>query len=370
MNLLADRMSCIDASGIRKVFALAAQMKDPINLSIGQPDYDVDEAVKEVAIQNIRGGFNSYTQTWGIEELREAASAYYEERFHVGLKHVMITSGVSGGLYLALLATVNPGDEVIFADPYFVMYRHLVRLLGGVPVAVDTYPTFKLKAEAVEAAVTEKTKLLIVNSPSNPTGVTLNAVELEALARVAKRHNLLVITDEIYEALLYDEHPATMVGMYDQLLLLNGFSKSAGMTGWRVGYAAGPEAIIQAMNTLQQYTFVCAPSFAQKAAVEALRADMRPKIEAYRRKRDIVYNGLKEAFQVTKPGGAFYIFPEAPDGDGDAFVRTAIENNLLIIPGSVFSNRKTHFRISFAAPDEVLRQGVETLLRLRESLRN
>lgn len=369
MSFLADRMSCIDASGIRKVFALAAQMKNPINLSIGQPDYDVDEAVKEVAMRSIQGGFNSYTQTWGIEELREAITQYYDVKFSARLQNVMVTSGVSGGLYLALLATVNPGDEVIFADPYFVMYRHLVRLLGGVPVAVDTYPSFKLTAEAVEAAITGKTKLLVINSPSNPTGVTLSAAELSALAAVAQRHNLLVISDEIYESLQYDEPPVTMVRMYDHVVLLNGFSKSAGMTGWRVGYAAGPEAVIQAMNTLQQYTFVCAPSIAQHAAVQALREDMRPKVDAYRRKRDIVYDGLKDAFQVTRPNGAFYIFPEAPNGDGDAFVRTAIENNLLIIPGSVFSNRKTHFRISFAAPDEVLEQGVETLLRLRESMR-
>ena len=369
MDFLADRMNCIDASGIRKVFALAAQMQDPINLSIGQPDYDVDTVVKQVAVEAIHAGFNSYTQTWGIEALRDAIGEYYAQKFGVNLQHVMVTSGVSGGLYLALLATVNPGDEVIFADPYFVMYRHLVRLLGGVPVTIDTYPSFKLTAEKVEAAVTERTKLIIVNSPSNPTGVTLTEVELVALATVAHRHNLLVLTDEIYEALLYDEPPVTMYGMHPNVMLLNGFSKSAGMTGWRVGFAAGPEDVIQAMNTLQQYTFVCAPSFAQHAAVAALKTDMRPRVDAYRAKRDIVYHGLKDAFNVVKPNGAFYIFPEAPNGDGDDFVRMAIENNLLVIPGSVFSGSKTHFRISFAAPDSVLHQGVETLLRLRESLR-
>lgn len=364
MNYLADRMRCIDASGIRKVFALAAKMKDPVNLSIGQPDYDVDAAVKSEAIGQIEAGFNSYTQTWGIEELREAIGAYYERRFGVSLSNVMVTSGVSGGLYLALLATVNPGDEVIFADPYFVMYKHLVRLLGGVPVAVDTYPDFKLTAERVAGAITPKTKLLIVNSPSNPTGVTLNEGELRGLAALAKQHNLLVLTDEIYEALQYDEEAVTMVGMYENVLLLNGFSKSAGMTGWRVGYAAGPEALIQAMNTLQQYTFVCAPSFAQKAAVVALEEDMRPKVEAYRVKRDFMYAQLADTFQVSKPGGAFYIFPEAPGGDGDAFVRKAIENNLLVIPGSVFSERNTHFRISFAASGETLRKGAGILQRL------
>ena len=367
MSFLADRMSKIDASGIRKVFALAAQMKNPINLSIGQPDYDVDELCKDEAVRQIRAGFNSYTQTWGIQELREAASDYYETKFGVPLHNVMVTSGVSGGLFLALMATVNPGDEVICADPYFVMYKHLVNLLGGVSVPVDTYPDFKLTAERVERAITPRTKLLLVNSPSNPTGVCMNKTELAALAEVARKHKLLVITDEIYESLLYDDAPASMVGMYENIICLNGFSKNAAMTGWRVGYAAGPEDVIQSMNTLQQYTFVCAPSFAQKAAVLALKADMTEKLTTYRRKRDLVYEGLSGAFSVTKPGGAFYIFPEVPDGDGDAFVRRAIENNVLIIPGSVFSERKSNFRISFAAADDTIKRGCEVLCRLAES---
>jgi aspartate aminotransferase/aminotransferase len=361
MSHLAERMNCIDASGIRKIFALAANLKDPVNLSIGQPDYDVDEAVKNVAIDAVRGGQNQYTQTWGIEPLREACSAYYERKFGVPLENVMVTSGVSGGLYLTLLATINPGDEVIFADPYFVMYKHLVNLLGGVCKMVDTYPDFKLKAADVEAAVTDRTKLLIVNSPSNPTGVTLSKPELEALAAVAKKHNLLVISDEIYEGLQYDDAPATMAGLYENVVVLNGFSKLAGMTGWRVGYAAGPDQVIQAMNTLQQYTYVCAPSFAQHAAVAALQADDSEKIVNYRRKRDLIHDGLQASFQVQKPGGAFYIFPEAPGGDGEAFVAKAIENNLLIIPGTVFSERNTHFRISFAAEDAVIEQGLGIL---------
>ncbi|MDQ1257557.1 MAG: aspartate aminotransferase [Candidatus Hydrogenedentes bacterium] len=368
MSFIAERMSQIDASGIRKVFALAAKMTNPINLSIGQPDYDVDELVKDKAVEKIRAGFNSYTQTWGIDELREACSVYYQKRFGVPLDNVMITSGVSGGLFLALMATVNPGDEVICADPYFVMYKHLVNLLGGKSVPVDTYPDFKLKAEAVEAAITEKTKILIVNAPANPTGVTMAREDLAALAAVAKKHNLLVLSDEIYEQLQYDTPPATIVGMYDNVLLLNGFSKMSAMTGWRVGYAAGPEEIIQKMNTLQQYTFVCAPSFAQHAAVVALGLDHSAKVDAYRAKRDIIYEGLREKFNPVKPGGAFYIFPPAPGGDGMAFVQKAIQNNVLIIPGNVFSERNTHFRISFAAPNATLEKGIEVLNRLADEM--
>jgi aspartate aminotransferase/aminotransferase len=368
MSFIADRMSRIDASGIRKAFALAASLKDPINLSIGQPDYDVDDAVKQVAIDAIRAGHNGYTQTWGIEPLRGACSEYYQRRFGVALENVMITSGVSGGLLLALMATVNPGDEVIFADPYFVMYPHLVNLLGGKPVPIDTYPDFKLKPADVEAAITDRTKILIVNSPSNPTGVTLSDSELRALADVARRHNLLVISDEIYEQLTYDGEAATLAGKYENTLLLNGFSKMAAMTGWRVGFAAGPDDIIQQMNTLQQYTFVCAPAPAQHAAVAALTTDYSKNIDAYRKKRDLAYDLLKDRFEVTRPTGAFYIFPAAPGGDGEAFCKKAIENNVIIIPGKVFSGRNTHFRISFAAPDDTIRRGLETLSRLADEL--
>lgn len=364
MNYLAERMSRIDASGIRKVFALAAQLENPVNLSIGQPDYDVDDAVKEVACAAIRAGDNGYTQTWGNPDLREAIAAYYQQRFDVTPPNVMVTSGVSGALFLALMATVNPGDEVLFADPYFVMYPHLTNVLGGRAVPIDTYPDFKLTPERVEAAITPQSKILIVNSPSNPTGVTLNRAEMEALAAVAKKHDLLVLTDEIYEALQYDEEPATMVGMLDNVVLLNGLSKSAGMTGWRVGFASGPDEIIQAMNTLQQYTFVCAPAPAQRAAVKALEADMTEKRDAYRKKRDIVYEGLSAFTEATLPGGAFYIFPKAPNGDGMAFVEEAIKNNLLIIPGKVFSERNTHLRVSFAAKEETLREGIAIMRRL------
>jgi aspartate aminotransferase len=364
MSFLAERTSQIDASGIRKIFALAADLKDPINLSIGQPDFDVADPVKQEAIRQIEAGFNSYTQTWGIQELRTEASAYYERRFGTLLDNVMITSGVSGGLFLALLATVNPGDEVIFGDPYFVMYKHLVNLLGGVCKMVDTYPDFKLKAADVEAAITDKTKLLIVNSPCNPTGVALTKDELRALADVANRRGILAISDDIYEQFNYDSAPASLAGMGDNILVLNGFSKMAAMTGWRVGFAAGPDEVIQEMNTLQQYTFVCAPSFAQKAAVTALKTDPKDKIDEYRHKRDLIFEGLAEKFNVVKPDGAFYVFPEAPGGDGEAFVKKAIENNMLIIPGNVFSEQNTHFRISFAATDETIKQGIDVLNRL------
>jgi len=362
--MISKRAKMMDSSGIRKVFDLATSLESPINLSIGQPDFDVPEEVKEEAIGWIRRGFNKYTVTQGIPELIDEVKRYYKRRFDVELDRVLITSGVSGGLTLAFLSALDPGDEVLVLDPYFVMYKHLVTLFGAIPRYVDTYPDFRLRREALEKAVSRRAKAIVINSPANPTGAVLTDDELRLVTDFAEAHNLLIISDEIYEQLTYDSEPATVARYSSNVLVLNGLSKMGGMTGWRVGYAAGPAELIERMTMIQQYTFVCAPAFAQKAAVVALQRDTSDMLASYRRKRDIIYDGLKERFNVNKPAGAFYIFPEAPGGDADGFVRRAIENNVLIIPGNVFSERNTHFRISFAAPDETLREGVSILREL------
>jgi len=359
--MLANRTKMIDSSGIRKVFDLAAKLENPINLSIGQPDFDVPDEIKEVAIKSIREGFNSYTVTQGIQELRDAVCADYKTKHGVEFEDIMITSGVSGGLTLAFMALVEPGDEVLVTDPYFVMYKHLANLFGGKPVFVDTYPDFSIRAEKLEEKISSKTKLLVINSPANPTGRVYGADELREIAEVAKAHDLLVITDEIYDHFIYDQPHETFAKYYEKTLLLNGFSKSSAMTGWRVGFAAGPREVVESMKTLQQYSFVCAPSFAQKAGIAAISLDISEQIAQYRAKRDLIYEGLKGHFEVEKPGGAFYIFPKAPGGDGVKFVEKAIERNLLIIPGNVFSEQNTHFRLSFAATDDAIRKGIEIL---------
>jgi aspartate aminotransferase/aminotransferase len=362
--MLANRMKLIDSSGIRKVFDLASKLNNPINLSIGQPDFDIPEAIKEVGIQSIRDGFNRYTVTQGIPELRDAIRGYYRGRCGIEFEDVLITSGVSGGLMLAFIALVEQGDEVLLPDPYFVMYKHLANLFGGKPVFVDTYPDFALLPEKLEEKVTKRTKFLVINSPANPTGRVYSSDELRGIAEFARRHDLLVITDEIYDHFIYDQPPDTFARYYPKTLLLNGFSKSSAMTGWRLGYAAGPQEIIESMKMLQQYSFVCAPSFAQKAGIAALNLDISRHIAEYRAKRDLIYEGLKAFFEVEKPGGAFYIFPKAPGGDGAKFVEKAIANNLLIIPGNVFSEKNSHFRLSFAAPNETIYRGIETLQKL------
>ncbi len=364
--MLADRTKLIDSSGIRKVFALAATMKDPVNLSIGQPDFDVPEKFKQTAIQAIKDGKNGYTQTGGLNELRETIKKYVSNSRGRDFDDVFITSGVSGGLFLAIMSLINPGDEVLITDPYFVMYKHLVNLMGGTPKFIDTYPDFHLRADEIEKKITDKTKVIILNSPNNPTGIVYTQQELKMVAEIAKKYDLFIISDEIYDAFSYDGEYHSICSYYEKSLLLGGFSKTLAMTGWRVGYAAGPAEVISAMVTIQQYTFVCSPAMAQYACLHAPEYDTSKHVQDYIEKRDIIYQGLVDGgFEVNKPTGAFYIFPKAKFGTDQEFVEKAIKNNVLIIPGSVFSEKNTHFRISFAAPIDTLKRGAEILSGLK-----
>jgi len=372
----------IDASGIRRVFDLAANLPDPINLSIGQPDFDVPDAVKQAAIQAIEQGQNRYTVTQGTQALREKVNQRIGRQlpdWADGLKpdgqlETLITSGVSGGLVLALLACVGPGDEVLIPDPYFVMYKHLVTLAGATAVPIDTYPDFQLTAQRIEPHITPRSKLLMFNSPSNPTGVVADEAICRELVELADKHKLLILSDEIYDEFCYEKSPGsggpacpTPASYSDRMLLLRGFSKTWAMTGWRLGYAAGPAPIIEQMTKLQQYTFVCAPSMVQAAGVVALETDMSDFVAAYQLKRDRVVERLSEHYELTAPGGAFYAFPKVPEAlalDATQFVEKAIDNNLLIIPGSVFSRQDTHFRLSYACDSQMLEKGLDILCQM------
>jgi aspartate/methionine/tyrosine aminotransferase len=359
---IADRMSKIDASGIRKVFELASKIEDPINLSIGLPDFDAPEQLKQAAIQAIEEGMNRYTVTQGHVGLREALKERLIADKGVNPDgEMLITSGVSGGIFLAYLTLLDPGDEVLLPDPYFVIYKHMTNFLGAKPVYVDTYPDFRLREEDIRPLITEKTKLIVVNTPSNPTGIVYSKEELEMVSRLAKEHDFLVLGDEIYDEFIYDEPPPSIANIHSDTLLLGGFSKTYAITGWRLGYAYGPAEIISEMTKLQQYTFVCAPSFAQHAVLKVLDSLRNDHLDVYREKRDLIYDGLKDHFEVEKPGGAFYIFPKVPGGTDMDFVETALKEQLLIIPGSVFSEKDSHFRISFAASNENLEKGIKIL---------
>jgi aspartate aminotransferase/aminotransferase len=368
-KMISQRIKTIDASGIRQVFDLARNLKNPVNLSIGQPDFDIPEEVKLACFTAIKKGLNKYTPTQGILSLREKVTIKLEKenKIKASPEEVLITSGTSGGLYLALAVLLDPGEEVIIFDPYFVSYKHLTNFLGAVPRYINTYPHFSLSAEKVEEVLTPKTKAIIINSPANPTGRVYSQAEIEKIVQLAEKKGIFIISDEVYEKFVYDGVFFSPGSIYERTITLNGFSKAYAMTGWRIGYAAGPRLIIQEMAKLQQYTYVCAPAPVQYAALTALDYNLAPLIKNYKQKRDKVYQSLKNYFKITFPEGGFYLFPEVPQKtSAEEFVRKAIENNLLIIPGNVFSEQATHFRISYAASEEMIEQGVEILKNLAQ----
>ncbi len=361
---IAERTKCFDSSGIRKVFDLASQMTDPVNLSIGQPDFDVPEPVQESCIDAIRSGKNGYALTQGMPVLRDKLQSRVDQEYGHDDRKVFVSSGTSGGLLLTMLSLVNPGDEVIIFDPFFVMYEPLVSLVGGSVVSIDTYPDFRIDLNRVQDAITPRTKLILLNSPANPTGVTATREEIEGLAKLAADRSVALLSDEIYRGFCYDRPFHSPAEFNERTIVIDGFSKSHAMTGWRLGFAHGPAEIIDTMVKLQQYTFVCAPQPAQWAGAVALDVDISRHIEAYRRKRDLIVSGLSDLYELETPDGAFYAFPKAPWGTGTEFVTEAIKNGLLIIPGGIFSHRDTHFRLSYAADDATIERGIEILRKL------
>lgn len=363
-QFIADHVKGIGSSGIRRVFDLGATLNDPVNLSIGQPDFPVPEPIRRAMIQAIENGHTGYTVTRGIAPLRERIAQALKDEFDWS-PDLFVTSGLSGGLLLVLMACLNPGEEVIFGDPYFVSYKQLVPLVGAKPVIVDLYDSkFQLDPDRIEAAVTDRTKIILLNSPSNPTGVVYEADRVRAVCEFARRHDLLIVSDEIYEMLCYDgRSPSPVSFAPERTVLLRGYGKSYAMTGLRMGYAAGPEPIITEMAKLQQYTYVCAPHPMQYGALAAMDTDMSAQIDAYRKKRDLVCDALEGVVEFVRPGGGFYVFAKTPNAyhSTNAFIEAAVERNLLLIPGEVFSERNTHFRISYAAPEDKLRAGCDVV---------
>jgi aspartate aminotransferase/aminotransferase len=349
------------------MFDLGARLLNPIDLSIGQPHFPVPEVVKDAAIKAIRDDRNRYTVTQGIPELNEAVLDQVERRTGVRCESSLITSGVAGGLTLALWALLDPDEQALVPDPYFVCYENLAKLVSLPPAYYDTYPDFRITEERLEAGMTDRVRAVLVNTPSNPTGRVLDGEELDSVARFARRHDLVVITDEIYDSFAFDGPVPSILGRYDQVVFLGGFGKTYGMPGWRLGYAVGPDDVIERMRTLQQFSFVCAPSPLQWGALAALDVDMTPYVDAYRKKRDRLYEVLSPHYELARPGGAFYAFPRVPGGlDADAFMERALARNLLVVPGQAFSQRNTHVRISFALEDDRLEQGLALLVSLAE----
>lgn len=392
-RLISDRSRSINASGIRKAFELGAKLKDPINLSIGQPDFPVPEAIKRAACEAINADRNGYSLTQGVAPLREGICSHLARDVgwiidpHAkldpkgGAPGLLVTSGTSGALWLAFMALLGPGDEAIVPDPYFVIYPSLASVCGGRAVLCDTYPDFRMTAERVEPLITPRTKFVLLNSPSNPAGVVASKRDVDDLLDLCRRRNILLISDEIYDQFTFDDardvtvghrtapSPCRVQGSHENVLLIRGFGKTYGVTGWRLGFAAGPARLIEEMTKLQQYTFVCAPTPLQFGAAAAFGVDMEPVIAAYQRRRDRVLSRLGAVTEVAAPGGAFYAFPKVPERLGitaSQFAERCIDRGLIIIPGGVFSSRDTHFRLSFAVDDATLERGLDVLVDLMQ----
>lgn len=362
---LADRTTPFLHSSFKRIFELSRQLKNPINLGIGAPHFDVPDAIKEVAIKAIRDGHNSYSLPGGIPELRQAIKRNLNQRFGLppesSARDAFIACGTNGALTLALQSLLNSGDELIVFDPYFVVYPQLASLVGGRTVLIDTYPDFQPDPERVAAAITPRTKAILLCSPGNPTGVIAQQERVRALAKLADQRGVLLISDEIYNTFVYDQSFTSPAQFGDHVLICSSFSKTHAMPGWRLGYAYGPTALIQAMIAIQQSTFVCAPSVAQVAGVAAWNYPMDDYVADYRRKRDWCLEHLDSRYKVIKPGGAFYLFPKTPWGTGTQFAEAAVKHELVVMPGMVFSQRDTHFRLSYGVDDAVLARGVEIL---------
>ncbi|MFM8291269.1 MAG: pyridoxal phosphate-dependent aminotransferase [Planctomycetia bacterium] len=362
---VSRRAGAFDSSGIRKVFDLAAKLDDPINLSIGQPDFPMPPAAREAAKAAIDAGKNGYTPTQGIPVLRERLEERARRETGQPERRLCVTSGSSGALSLVLMSILDPGDEVIVFEPAFVMYRPLVEFLGGRVVAIDTAPSFRIDVDRVAAAISPRCRAILLNTPANPTGHVAEADVVRDLARLAESRGVTLVSDELYRSYCYDAPFHSPALHSAEVVVIDGFSKSHAMTGWRVGWVHGPRPIIDACTMLQQYTFVCAPQVGQWAAVAALDCPMDQPLAECRRKRDTLMAALQGRYAFVKPGGAFYLYPVAPGGSGRAFAERAVaEEKLLVVPGSVFGAADTHFRIAYTVDDRTLDRGIAALTRL------
>ncbi|MHC1635447.1 MAG: aminotransferase class I/II-fold pyridoxal phosphate-dependent enzyme [Candidatus Methanospirareceae archaeon] len=382
-NLLSEKIRSIKGSGIREFFDIAQRVEGIISLGVGEPDFVTPWSIREACIFSLEKGYTSYTSNWGLLELREAISdkIYKESSVYYDPEgEILITTGVSEALDLALRAIINPGEEVIVHEPSYVSYKPCTIFAGGMPVSVKTgvEEGFKLIAERVEEKITEKTKAIILNYPNNPTGATMGERDLEEIAEVVNEYDLLVISDEIYGKLTYEgKHVSfsSLEGMKERTILLNGFSKAYAMTGFRLGYAAGPREIIEGMMKIHQYTMLCAPITAQMAALEALKSRNEEVVEKmiseYNRRRRLIVKGLREiGLDCFEPKGAFYAFPSIKETGlkAEVFAKELLmEQKVVVIPGNVFGEAGEGFiRCSYAVSQQKIK---EALARMGEFLR-
>ena len=385
-NPLSDKITNIKPSGIRRFFDIVSEMEDAISLGVGEPDFDTPWHIRDEGIYSLEKGKTFYTSNAGIKELRQEICNYYGRKQGVvynPLTEALVTVGGSEGIDLALRCMLNPGDEVIIPTPCYVSYEPCTVMADGVPVILPlkNENQFRLTPEELEGAITEKTKILILAFPNNPTGAIMEKEDLEAIAPIIEKHDLFVISDEIYSELSYKSKHVSICsipGMRERTIIINGFSKAYAMTGWRLGYALGPEAIIKQMIKLHQFAIMCAPTTSQYAAVEALKngdEDVAEMTEAYNQRRRYLMNEFKEmGLPCFEPFGAFYVFPcikEFGMTSEEFALKFLEEEKVAVVPGTAFGDCGEGFlRISYAYSIEDLKVAIGRLKSFVEKLRN
>lgn len=378
-DFVARRIKQVPPSGIRRFFDIAATMDDVISLGIGEPDFETPAPILQAGLRSLERGETQYTSNSGILELRQALSRHLADRYGVSYdpeSELLITVGVSEALYLTLTAVLEPGDEVIVPRPCFVSYEPEVSFAGATPVPLATRveSAFQVEAEAVEALVTERTKAILVGYPNNPTGAVLTRERAQALVDLAARHDLLLISDEIYDRLVYGGHEhvclAALEGARSRTVTLGGFSKDYAMTGWRIGYAAAPPPILAAMRKIHQYTIMSAPTTGQVAAITALETaeqHVQDMVAEYDRRRRLIVDGLNQlGLETFEPRGAFYAFPsiEASGMDDEAFAERLLkEEKVAVVPGRAFGAEGNYVRCSYATSYEDIEEALERMHR-------
>ena len=384
-NMLSEQIVALKPSGIRKFFDIVSEMDDAISLGVGEPDFDTPWHIRDEGIYSLEKGRTFYTSNAGLKELKEEISKYHKRKQGVAYDpahEVLVTVGGSEAIDIGLRAVINPGDEVLIPQPSFVSYEPCAIMAGGVPVIIELKAEneFRLTAQELEDAITDKTKVLVLPFPNNPTGAIMERADLEAIAEVIRKHDILVMSDEIYAELTYKEKHVSIVeieGMQERTILINGFSKAFAMTGWRLGYACGPREIIQQMTKIHQFAIMCAPTTSQYAAVEALRngeADVQEMRAAYNQRRRYLMHAFREMkLECFEPFGAFYVFPcirEFGMTSEEFAERFLAEEKVAVVPGTAFGDcGEGYLRISYAYSLDNLKLAIGKLAHFVEKLR-
>ncbi len=379
MKSLSERVEQLAPSGIRRFFDLAGSMEDVISLGVGEPDFVTPWNVREASFAALEQGYTAYSANAGLLELRQEIATYMQEKFAISYsttEEIIVTTGASEGLDLAFRSLINPGDEVIVVEPAFVSYAPLIELAGGIPVAAACHAEdgFAIQPETIEQLLTDKTKAIIFCFPSNPTGSTMSRDQLADLALLVQKHDLYVISDEIYAELSYETEAicfATLPGMRERTIIINGFSKAFAMTGWRLGFTCAPPAITQSMLKVHQYGMMCAPTLVQFAGIEALRSRHKTvpdMVTSYRQRRNYFVKALNDAGLPTHlPGGAFYAFPYIGHTGltSEQFAeQLLLAERVAVVPGSVFgASGEGYVRASYASSMEQLQEAIARIQR-------